>query len=335
MVPSMSTRLSAEAEFLQEAIDGDVRAIGTLISYLSSNNSDLRHIIQIALHDCVAIKPWRYLLRLMAVHKWGPGVTGRLDIAAKIPADHLTLARMEQTILEAFVVDENDDEIAAKEDVLRMGLADTDVRIRWSAAYILGLRGGEESVPHLHDMLIHGTLAEQLRAVEALSNVHSEHSGPALIRALEMRGTPVHHAAWRAINDLGRDIAPALIQALNHKDSHIRWHAARALGLIGDSRAVGTLAQGLCDENPAVRWASARALAELDSLAVPAILEQLACCHLDETLRQAALHALNSMPSRHTLEYLRPLFDALNSPAAYLQAPQEAQKLLNEWHTTV
>lgn len=335
MVPTKSSRHPAVSELLLTAKEGNAQAVGSLVSYLSSNSADLRHMIQLALHDSADAQDWRFLLRLMAVHKWGLGLTGRLDIASQIPTDQAALLRMEQTIAEVFVLDEQPNEAATKEDVLHLGLADTDPRIRWTAAYLLGLRGADESIPHLRDMLERGALPERMRAVEALANVRREESAFVLILALEMRGTPMHHAAWRSLNDLGKLAAPALTQALEHQDEHIRWHAARALGQIGDTRAIETLATGLCDENPAVRWASARALGGLDALAVPAILEQIARCRLDEPMRQAALHALNSMPSRQTLEYLRPLLDALNSPAAYILAPQEAQRLLTDWKVPV
>jgi HEAT repeat protein len=324
-------RYRSETELLSRAIDGDALAVESVISYLSSENPDLRHILQNVLHDCSRPELWRCLLRLAAVRKWGLGVTSRLDILTKIPTDAHTLARLDQSIAEAFALDETDIERDEKDAVLHLGLADSDTRMRWTAAYLLGLRGHSECIPILDEMIIQGAVEQGLKAIEALAILRDEACGPCLIHAIERRGTALHHSGWRTMNELGRIVAPAMIAALEHKDSHIRWHAARALGQIGDPRAIQTLANGLCDENESVRWASARALAELDALAVPAILEQLVKCQLDETLRQAVLHALKSMPSQATQEFTRPLIEVLNSPTAYIRAPIEAQKLLKEW----
>ena len=66
-----------------------------------------------------------------------------------------------------------------------------------------------------------------------------------------------------------------LIEALYHPDSHVRWHAARALGQIGNPRGIDTLVEGLHDDHPAVRWATASVLASLDAQAIPSILRAL------------------------------------------------------------
>jgi HEAT repeat protein len=123
------------------------------------------------------------------------------------------------------------------------------------------------------------------------------------------------------------------IIALRHPDSHVRWHAARALGQFGDPRAVDVLAQGLFDENHAVRWATAQVLASLDAAAIPAILKTLAEHPLDEQYRQVVYHALHAMPAAQTQEYLRPLLHALSGASAAVEAPCVAQRILSEWKT--
>ena len=75
----------------------------------------------------------------------------------------------------------------------------------------------------------------------------------------------------KALSELGICAEPALLQALHHPDNHVRWHAARLLGQIGDPRAVDVLVTGLWDEDQQVRWATARVLANLDMPAVPAM----------------------------------------------------------------
>jgi HEAT repeat protein len=118
---------------------------------------------------------------------------------------------------------------------------------------------------------------------------------------------------------------------LQHPNSHVRWHAARGLGQIGDTQAIEVLAEGLFDENQSVRWVTARVLASLNSTAIPAILNVLTRNRLSEPFRQAVHHALHAMPSRLTQEYLQPLLLALRSPAANVEAPRQAQRMLLDW----
>ena len=117
----------------------------------------------------------------------------------------------------------------------------------------------------------------------------------------------------KALSELGICAEPALLQALHHQDNHVRWHAARLLGQIGDPRAVDVLVTGLWDEDQQVRWATARVLANLDMPAVPAILEALSHQPLTEEFRQAAFHALHSMTNQATQAYLQPLLRVLGS----------------------
>jgi HEAT repeat protein len=126
-------------------------------------------------------------------------------------------------------------------------------------------------------------------------------------------------------------VEPTWLEALNHPDNHIRWHGARGLGNIGDAKYADTLAEGLLDENQAVRWATADVLAQLGAKAVPATLTIISQSKLNEQSRQAAYHALHGITSRQIQERIKPLLDALHGPAASIEAPAVAQRLLMEW----
>ena len=54
-----------------------------------------------------------------------------------------------------------------------------------------------------------------------------------------------------------------LIRALKDKDRHVRSWAARALGEIGDKRAVGPLIKALRDKDSGVREYAAEALEKI------------------------------------------------------------------------
>ncbi len=274
------------------------------------------------------------------------------------------------TIAQAFVIDESAAEAALKEslleDVLQPGGAAGQVdaahldyhsqhwRVRQAAAYLTALRlaggaGGRGAhtaarfslaLAVLNEVIAHGELAWRLRAVEALAALGDEHCAQPLVQALvwglEERLTDLHQAAGRALGELGGKAALAWEAALHHPDSHIRWHAARGLseaGRAGDLGAVHILAEGLYDENQAVRWTTARVLANLEGLAIPAILDVLTLHPLDEQFRQAVYHALHAMSSRQMQTYLRPLLDALDGRVAQIEAPLAAQKLKKEWRS--
>ena len=151
------------------------------------------------------------------------------------------------------------------------------------------------------------------------------------MKALAIGGKVLHQEARRGLCDMGHLAEGAWVEALEHPDSHIRWHAARALSQIGDPRAVEVLAEGLHDPNYSVRWTTARVLASMDSTAIPAILQLIAHRPMDEPFRQACYHALHAMPSPRTQEYIQPLLEALNSSTAPVQAPQLAHVMLREW----
>ena len=85
-----------------------------------------------------------------------------------------------------------------------------------------------------------------------------------LIRALRDRDRGVRIVAARALGELGdpRAVEP-LIAALKDEDEDVRWFAAEALGELGDVRAVAPLIAALKDEDEDMRGYAARALGEL------------------------------------------------------------------------
>jgi HEAT repeat protein len=281
-----------------------------------------------------------------------------------------------QSIVEVYVVDTGpsaERELELKLGVLLPALESPEALNRWAAAYVLGLRGNLRAVPVLDEIITttcevesaltaqksgHApaggprtkTPAEaeelsldqcvrwQLRAVQALETLNDIACGPPLVKALANPQRVVHHAAGQALAELGRSAEPALLNALHFPDPHVRWHAARALGQIGDLRAIDTLAEGLYDDNQEVRWTTARVLANLDGPAIPAILQILVRHPVNEPLRQTAFHALNGMSGLHQPEiqaYLKPLLDELRRPSAAAtsstDAPMIAQRLLADW----
>ena len=339
---SHSQRYSAQSGMLLDAVQGDPSATETIFHYLSSANRDLHHIILSALHDMETASIWQALLPCLAVtaapESWvdtgdshlATWLRRKILAARRYPeAPGYDFERIERSLVEAFILDDSDSEARLKTAVLYEALAWQ--QLRHAAGYLLGLRHDLRAIPILEEMVNSPIQKEALWAIHSLAAMDDELSGPPLVAALARDREELHHEAQRALSELGRKAEPALVAALEHPDSHIRWHAARTLGQIGDDRAVDALAAGLYDENQAVRWASARVLANLEAAAIPAILGVLCCHSITEPFRQAAFHALHSMPSQQTQVYLKPLLQVLGSPGASVAAPAVANRMLAEW----
>lgn len=336
-----SRRISAETQRLQQAAEGDLQAAATVLSYLTSSIRDLRTLMQTALHETGNEKIWRCLLTWLALGAWGDWTEQEKAPARPLNWQEPVQGAAARAILEAFTTDHIEAERALKQRILEQALASSG-RIRQAAACVLGLRGDVSALPVLEEIIRDATHVPLKRrgpagdwsilAVEALAAIDDPRCGPPLLLALAEGPGELHRAASRAIRDLGETVSETLVEALNHPDSHVRWHAARALGQIGNPTGIETLVSGLHDEHPAVRWATASVLASLDAPAIPYILRDLIRRPMSETYRQAVYHALHAMPSRHTRLYLQPLLEALQGSAATVQGPAIAQKMLAEWH---
>jgi HEAT repeat protein len=329
-------RYKAQVEMIERAMQGDPAAVKDVFQYLGTSNANLRHMIQSAMHDSADARVWRQMLHCLAYECWLEPTEAEEGAEGKAtPAQRAVLTLQNahtQTLTEIFVLDENQSEKSLKEAVLNECLFTEDEKLRWAAIYIKGLRGDLMMATRLDELIERGDLAWKMRAIQALSVLDDPLCGPALVKALAMDHDVLHRAARLALSDMGRKAEPALVEALHHPDSHIRWHAARDLGQLGDPRAVEVLAEGLYDDNQSVRWATARVLANLDIYAVPAVLRVLSSHPINEPFRQAAYHALHAMHSAQTQQYLKPLVEALHNPGADVHAPLIAQRMLADWH---
>jgi HEAT repeat protein len=318
-------RHEAESEMLYRALEGDLLSVNKMLKYMSSSNKYLRKIIQEAIHDLGNQKLWEKLLHCLAEGGWDD----RQDCPRL--ADAEASKRINQSIEETFLTDVDEWEKQIKEKTLNDALQSESQAVRWTSAYILGLRGHLHMIPILSEIIDRGPLEWQLRAIKALVELNHEECGPPLVYALAKDRNRLHQEALRALSGLGEKARPAWLSALSHLNSHIRWHAARGLGQIGDASSVNILAEGLLDPNHAVRWATADLLGYLGKPAVPAVLQLIIHQPLAEPFRQAAYHALHCIADQNVQERLKPLVKALCSPTARLEAPAVAQRILAEW----
>lgn len=319
----------SEIELLRQALEGDKESIGKVFLYLSAADPGLRQIMQAAIHNYDNPKLWKQLLSCLAIQCWGE----HRDSDRRV--DQEASQRIDQSITEVFVEDEYDWEASLKERVLHQALQETRAEFRYAGAYLLGLRGDVEMIPFLEDILNAALKSWKVRAVCALAAIGEERCAPPLIKALAMDRGALHSEAKRALQDLGPLAEKGWREALNHPDSHIRWHAARSLGDFADTSSIEVLAEGLSDSSHKVRWATADVLARIGPAAVPATLKVISHSTPSAPTRQAAYHALHGVLSRRLRERLKPILEALQSPAAGVEAPAIAQRLLQEWENEV
>jgi len=218
-----------------------------------------------------------------------------------------------------------------KERILLSGMQDLNPQIRYMAAYLFWMRGEERAKSILSNCLDSGTKGWKLRAIHALETIQDERCGPPLLRDLIMDRDEVHRQAGRAFNRLGHVAASIWLRTLCNPDPHIRRHAVRGLGSIGEAKYAHIIDEGLLDENQQGRQATADVLAQLGEEAVPATLTLISKRKLNEQSRQAAYHALNGFVSRQIRKRVKPLLDSLFSLATCFEISTIAQRSLLEW----
>ncbi len=321
----LSNRHIIESDLLKSALGGNEKSANKAFIYLSSTNPHLCKIMQEAIHDLAEPQIWSKLLTSLALHLWDD----HLDCERR--SDPSASLRIDQAIIEVFLEDRNGWEKPLKEKILQNALADPRSKIRYAAAYLLGLRGDHQSIPFLAEAIDDHYTEWKLRAVKALASLKDAQCGPPLLKMLIEDQGELHREASRALHSLGKLARSTWQEALDHPDSHIRWHAARALGEMGDTSLALTIAEGLRDDDFVVRWATSDVLAKLGEEGIPATLTMLSRYPLNEQFRRAAYHALHGVTSTQAQKQLKPLLDAMRGPAASVEAASIAQSLLLEW----
>jgi len=117
-----------------------------------------------------------------------------------------------------------------------------------------------------------------------------------LISALKDESSVIRRDASKALGEIGdkRAVGP-LIQALNDEDLFVRKEAATSLGEIGDERAVEPLIQALNDKDADVRSRSAAALGKIGDERAIAPLEELLLTEENEWVRKVIEEALEEL----------------------------------------
>ncbi len=147
--------------------------------------------------------------------------------------------------------------------VMARALTDADPGVRETARRLAVRFPSEAMVAPLLGVLEEADAGARLDALDALAGLTSADARRAIERSLSDRSTAVRAHAVRALARAGVDAVVPLLDRVHDPEGDVREEAARALGEIGDARAVLALVGISQDPIPEVRLATARALGRL------------------------------------------------------------------------
>jgi HEAT repeat protein len=151
-----------------------------------------------------------------------------------------------------------------------------------------------------------------------------------LMNLLASKNGATRMKARKTLVALGKPAVPSLIRILqNSKEDHVRWEAAKALGTIGDTRAIPSLVKALEDSNSDVTWLAAEALRKFKRIAWPYLMRALVKSKKDSVLlRQGAHHVLRKQKEDGFNDLLTTLMKTLESNTASESTPFAASNIL-------
>lgn len=122
-------------------------------------------------------------------------------------------------------------------------LGDGDADVRCWVIWTLAQTGSRQAVQPLMAALDDADCDVRIGAALALGELGAAEAAPALVAQLASWNGLLSRCAAAALEKIGREAVPALIEALEHPKSQVRMWAARALGRIGSTAAVESLCQ--------------------------------------------------------------------------------------------
>ncbi len=152
---------------------------------------------------------------------------------------------------------------------------DEDAGVRFQAAQTLSRFAVADTVPELLFALRGDDLWVRMMVTEGLIKI-GEPAVEGLLTALNHENRAVRRAAAKALGKIGDERAVmALRAALLDSDIDVRRFAAQALGRIGDSETIDALSDALRDDSDRVRKAAAGALVNIGEASIPMLIEAL------------------------------------------------------------
>lgn len=124
---------------------------------------------------------------------------------------------------------------------------------------------------------------------------------PQLIEKLGDYDGETRQQARSMLVQIGQESIPALLEAINSPNVHVRWEAIQALGEFHDPATATALTTKLMDDDTGVRWVAMEGLIELGRASLRPLLESFIANFDSAWLREGVHHILRVLKDRHAL----------------------------------
>lgn len=191
-------------------------------------------------------------------------------------------------------------------------LQDRNLTVQEYAAAILASIGDTRVVDQLIASLPSADWIVRMHAVRALGRIGEARAIPALMPLLQDKVKAVREEASGALARLGPAAVPVLVEALIHQEWLVRLHAVESLGKTKSPEAVDPLLRLLFnDRDSSLREDAVRALGEIgDARAVEFLLTALK----EPGLRPLVVDALGKIGDRRAVPALVAIVEGTNRP---------------------
>jgi HEAT repeat protein len=151
-----------------------------------------------------------------------------------------------------------------------------------------------------------------------------------LVNLLSSTDDKVRRKARKSLVAVGKPAVPSLSLVLQNSEVFkARWEAAKALGAIGDAKAIPSLVKALEDTESEIVWLAAEALRKFKKIAWPELLNALTQRGTESfTLRNAAHHVFRKQREVGFNDLLPVLRKALESETVPESTPIAASNIL-------
>ncbi|MFL7871002.1 MAG: HEAT repeat domain-containing protein [Anaerolineales bacterium] len=111
----------------------------------------------------------------------------------------------------------------------------------------------------------------------------------------------VRQRARLQLEHLGLESIPALLEALQSQNVHVRWEALRALGELHAPETAGAITNLLMDEDTSVRWAAMESLIHMGRASLHPLLDSFIKNFDSLWMREGVRHILRVFNDRKLL----------------------------------
>ena len=261
--------------------------------------------------EFLAIKTWAGKPFIVPTHLRTPHANTRLRTLF-LPASGIDQRRVQKVLLQA--------------------LSDKRPAIRATAIHLLGLRGQRDITPLLIAALKDPAESVRIQAIKALGQIGDSTAVSALLETLHTADENMANQIFQSIVALGPISVPALIAEASNDSPWLRWNCIRALGEIGDDRAIPVIVKALTDQDHAVAWIAAKELPNFGRISVGPLLQLLEYTEPYSWLRETAAYVLNEDIHLYKAlqPYLIPVLKEMHSIGARISTPLAARRALEQ-----